>query len=113
MAQDGTMRGDTSRNGNITVGSVGDGSASLQTVEKDSAEIRRGVRHAHGAFIREMMERMDETDTKRSQVAAAIGDSPTMSARAFNLNENITLRTMVRNAMALGCDVDIKLVPKK
>lgn len=90
-----------------------DGLSGLRTVEKDSDDIRRGVRHAHGAFIREMMGRMDETGAKRGQVAAAIGDSPTMSARAFNLNENITLRTMVRNAMALGCDVDIKLVPRR
>lgn len=84
----------------------------LHTVDKDSDEVQRGIRHAHGAFISGMLERMDEVGASRSNVAAATGDSPTMSARAFNPRENITLRTMVRNAMALGCDVDVRLVKR-
>ena len=41
-----------------------------------------------------------------------VGDAKTMSARTFNPTTNITLKTIVKNAEALDCDVHIELVPK-
>lgn len=76
-------------------------------------EVADGIRYAHASFIEAMFERMDSCDMKQGDVSRLTGDAPTMAARAFNPNENITLKTMVRNAIALNCDLRVVLVPKE
>lgn len=71
-----------------------------------------GIKKAHSGFISELYRMLDKRDMSRSQLAQIAGDSSTMSVRTFTPETNVTLRTMVRNANALECDVMITLVPK-
>lgn len=72
-----------------------------------------GIKRAHSWLISELYRMLDKRDMTRAQLARAVGDSSTMSVRTFTPETNVTLRTMVRNAEALGCDVRITLVPKE
>lgn len=72
-----------------------------------------GVKRAHSGLISELYRMLDARGMSRAQLARSAGDSSTMSVRTFNPDTNVTLRTMVRNAEALGCDVRITLVPKE
>lgn len=74
--------------------------------------INRGVRNLHSELIDELYRVMRNQDISRTTLADMVGDAKTMSARTFNPTTNITLKTIVKNAEALDCDVHIELVPK-
>lgn len=84
-----------------------------KTYEYHEDEIPSLIRKAHASFIDQMYDRMDAVGCNRADIARTIQDSATMSVRAFSPQDNITLKTLVRNAMAVGCAVEIKLVPKE
>lgn len=74
------------------------------------ADIDAAVRATHESFIEQMQSKMDEDGIKRMGLADITGNSASMLSRTFTARDNITIKTMVRNAMAVGCDVEIRLV---
>ena len=89
---------------------AGNGGQRVMTVGDATSD---GIKRAHSGLISELYRMLDKRDMTRSQLARVTGDSSTMSVRTFTPETNVTLRTMVRNAEALGCDVRITLVPKE
>ena len=89
---------------------AGNGGHRVMTVGDATSD---GIKRAQSGLISELYRMLDKRDMTRSQLARVTGDSSTMSVRTFTPETNVTLRTMVRNAEALGCDVRITLVPKE
>lgn len=77
------------------------------------AIVQSGIKKVHADFIDGLYNAMEIQNVSRSVLAGMTGDSTTMSARTFNPNTNITLRTIVKNAEALDCDVKLELCPRK
>lgn len=74
--------------------------------------VQAGVTKAHGKLIEQLYANMDKSNISKRGLMDMVGDSATMSSRTFSPQTNITLRTIVKNAEALGCDVEIRLVPR-
>lgn len=74
--------------------------------------VQAGVTKAHGKLIEQLYTNMDRGNVSKRGLMDMVGDSATMSSRTFSPQTNITLRTIVKNAEALGCDVEIRLVPR-
>lgn len=66
----------------------------------------------HRDLVRQVEERMGETGMNKNRLTKAMGAKVPMTYRFMDPEANLTLNTMVRAALALGCDIDVRLVPK-
>ena len=63
-------------------------------------------------FTEDLCRVMDEKDVSRAELARRIGTSPAYVTKILRGTSNFTLSSMVRVAMALGCDLRIHLAPR-
>ncbi|MBE0645515.1 MAG: helix-turn-helix transcriptional regulator [Bacteroidetes bacterium] len=54
---------------------------------------------------------MEEQGITRSELAARLSCSKAYVTKLFNDSTNVTLHTLVKISHALGCDVEVALVP--
>lgn len=74
--------------------------------------VERGVIRTHARLIDQLYQRLSVRNMSKQQLAESIGASAGQAVRVFSPRENLTLRTIVKNAEALDCDVDIILTPR-
>ena len=63
-------------------------------------------------FTEDLCRVMAEKDVSRAELARRIGTSPAYVTKILRGTSNFTLSSMVRVAMALGCDLRIHLAPR-
>lgn len=67
---------------------------------------------AKRTFVHQLETQMEKKHKKKNLFRQAFS-SPATAERLFNDHIGISLETMARAAALLGCDLDIKLIPRK
>ena len=82
-------------------------------LEHEGIEAEVSARAAKRTFVHQLEKRMIATKTNKNKVRKALG-SPTTTTRIFD-EEYISssLETMTKAAVAVGCELQISLVPRK
>ena len=63
-------------------------------------------------FTEKLVLKMEEYQVSRSELAKRLGVSKAMVTKLLNGNPNMTVKTMVTVAHALGCELGLDLFPK-
>ena len=85
-------------------------SQQFETFE-DDAEYRAGLLRLK--LYEDILRVMEEQGVTRAELASRLSCSKAYVTKLFNDSTNVTLYTLVRIALALGCDVELSLVPRK
>ncbi len=87
----------------------------LAAWEKQVAEDRDSLEYKLEGIILdvtdEIIGRMRELGIKRSDLAERIHVNKAMISKVLNGNENLTLKTLLKFAMGLDCELSVKLPP--
>lgn len=81
----------------------------FETFEGD-AEYQAGLLRLK--FYEDILRIMEEQCVTRAELASRLSCSKAYVTKLFNDSTNVTLHTLVRIALALGCDVALSLVPR-
>ncbi len=63
-------------------------------------------------FTEKIVQKMEELDINRSELAERLGVSKAFVTKLLNGNPNLTIKTMMSLADVLGCDLNLDLYPK-
>jgi antitoxin HicB len=89
------------------------GSSFSDFLENEGLEAEVSARAAKKTFVYQLEKRMIATKTNKNKVRKALG-SPTTTTRIFDEEyTSSSLDTMTRAANAVGCELQIALVPRK
>lgn len=89
------------------------GSSFSDFLESEELEAEVSARAAKKTFVYQLQKRMVATKTNKNKLRKALG-SPTTATRVFDEDyTSSSLETMTRAASAVGCELQIALVPRK
>ncbi len=89
------------------------GSSFSEFLEKEGLESEVAAKAAKRTFIHQLEKQMDRTHAKKNILRQLFG-SPTTTNRVFDEEYTaLSLDTMSKAATAVGCELQIALVPKK
>lgn len=89
------------------------GSSFSDFLESEGLEAEVSARAAKRTFVHQLEKRMTATKINKSKVRKVLG-SPTTTTRIFDEDyTSSSLETMTRAANAVGCELQISLVPRK
>ena len=89
------------------------GSSFGDFLHKEGLEAKVSARAAKKTFVYQLEKRMIATKTNKNKVRKALG-SPTTTTRIFDEEyTSSSLETMTKAASAVGCELQISLVPRK
>ena len=88
------------------------GSAFDSFLESEGIFGEVAARAAKRTFVHELERMMKENDVKKTSFRKAL-KSPTTASRVFDDHTGISLFTLVAAAQVVGCEIALRLVPKK
>lgn len=89
------------------------GSSFLNFLESEDLEAEVSARATKRTFIHQLEKRMTAAKAAKSKLRKVFG-SPTTTARVFDEEYTaLSLDTMSKAAFAVGCELQIALVPRK
>lgn len=89
------------------------GSSFADFLETEGLESEIAARATKRTFVHQLEKRMISAKTNKSKIRKIFG-SPTTTTRVFDEEYTaLSLDTMTKAASAVGCDLQIALVPKK
>jgi transcriptional regulator with XRE-family HTH domain len=77
---------------------------------EDDADFQAGLLRLK--VYEDILRVMEEQGVTRAELANRLSCSKAYVTKLFNDSTNVTLHTLVRIALALGCDVELSLVPR-
>ncbi|MBN1446408.1 MAG: helix-turn-helix transcriptional regulator [Bacteroidetes bacterium] len=77
---------------------------------EEDAEYRTGLLRLK--LYEDILRVMEEQGVTRAELAKRLSCSKAYVSKLFNDSTNMTLHTLVRIALALGCDMELSLVPR-
>lgn len=81
-----------------------------QLVAAASQSVHYWAQAAMRNFVRDLGERMDASEIKKSDLAAVLEVSPAYVTKVMRGDANFTLETMTKLAMAVGGRLDVRIV---
>lgn len=89
------------------------GASFIDFLESEGIDAEVSARAAKKTFIHQLEKRMVIAKANKSKIRKALG-SPTTASRFFNKDyTSLSLDTMTKAANAVGCELQIALVPRK
>lgn len=89
------------------------GSSFSDFLEEEGLEAQVAARATKRTFIHQLEKRMTATKSTKGKLRKVFG-SPTTTTRVFDEDyTSLSLDTMTKAASAVGCDLQIQLVPRK
>jgi antitoxin HicB len=89
------------------------GSSFSDFLEIEGLESEVSARAAKKTFIHQLEKRMGLTKANKNKIRKALG-SPTTTSRIFDEDyTSLSLDTMTKAASAVGCELQIALIPRK
>lgn len=76
---------------------------------EDDVEYQAGLLRLK--LFEDILSLMEAQGVTRAELASRLSCSKAYVTKLFNDSTNVTLHTLVRIALALGCDVELSLVP--
>lgn len=87
------------------------GSSFDSFLEEEGLEMEVAAKAAKRTFVHELEQKMVKKKTNKNAIRKAL-KSPTTTERLFSDNVGVSLETMSRAASVVGCELEIRLVPK-
>jgi ATP-dependent Clp protease ATP-binding subunit ClpA len=87
------------------------GSSFDDFLAEEGLDAEVAARAAKRIFVEELEQKMARKKAKKSTMRKAL-KSPTTAARLFSDHTGISLETMAKAASVVGCELEIRLVPK-
>jgi antitoxin HicB len=89
------------------------GSSFADFLEDEELEAEVSARATKKAFVHQLEKRMAKSKSTKSKLRKIFG-SPTTTSRVFDEEyTSLSLETMSKAASAVGCELQIELVPRK